>query len=161
MASSRGAWRWQATITMRPCNLSRAFLVTVGLLLLLQGRQAPLELHEIQLNHFSTHEIVAKHASIERTRFSRNTSSPKLSRSQSRYSTLSSLVDGDNVTGNVEFLLDFVIDRFAKTGTTTLTKCFFDKHPEIATPPTEVHLLTEHKPADMVRLLHILKPEKK
>jgi len=146
-----------AHATMRPWHLSRAFLVTVGLLLLLQGRQLPHELHEIELNRKSANEVII---SIEHSRFFFNTSAPELSRGQSRYPPLSSLVQGDNVTGNVEFLLDFVIAGFAKTGTTTLTKRFFDKHPEIAIPPTEVHLLTEHRPADMVRLLHSLKPGK-
>lgn len=81
-------------------------------------------------------------------------------RPQMSYPPLSALLSKDNnVTANVEHLLDFAIVGFAKTGTTELAKRYFMKHPEVAMPPREVQLLSKHEPAaEMVKLLHDLKP---
>lgn len=74
---------------------------------------------------------------------------------------LSSLIMTDsphyNITSNVEFLLDFVIAGFAKTGTTTLARNFFHSHPEIVLPRAEVHLLTKNEPpGKLVQLMYEL-----
>ena len=72
------------------------------------------------------------------------------------YRDINDLVQGEKIIGNVEHLLDFVIAGFAKTGTTTLTKSYFNKHPEISIPLSEIHFLTNHEPVKMVHLLHSL-----
>lgn len=74
------------------------------------------------------------------------------------YPDLNDLVQGEKIIGNVEHLLDFVIAGFAKTGTTTLAKTYFNKHPEISIPLSEIHFLTKHEPAKIVHVLHSLKP---
>jgi len=70
---------------------------------------------------------------------------------------LSSLI-GDkkaNITGNVEFLLDWAIVGHPKTAT-TFTLNWFTSHPEIQTYPYEVHSLQQGKPALLVSQLYNL-----
>ena len=66
---------------------------------------------------------------------------------------LASLVNGDNVTGHVDFLLDFAIIGHAKTAS-SLFQGWLRSHPSIHMDRWEWHALTAHQPAEMVRWLY-------
>ena len=68
---------------------------------------------------------------------------------------LSSLVEGNHVTGNVDFLLHFAIVGHAKTAS-SLFQGWLRSHPYIRMDRWEWHALTTHQPAEMVRLLYNL-----
>lgn len=63
------------------------------------------------------------------------------------------------IIGDVDWLMDFAIIGFAKTGTTMLTR-WLAEQPEIAMHPKEVHFLTTGQPAEMARHLYRLQPAK-
>ena len=63
-----------------------------------------------------------------------------------------------NVTGDVQFLLDFAIVGFGKCGTTALID-WLDAHPEINTIEKEALHLSRHRPALMVQKLYQMKVE--
>lgn len=67
---------------------------------------------------------------------------------------LSKLVQGNEVIGNVSFLLQFAIVGFPKTGTTALMNFLGSQSEMIAIPTKEVHYLTCQRTADMVRFLY-------
>ena len=72
---------------------------------------------------------------------------------------LSSLIREDgNVTGRVDFLLDFAIVGHPKTGTTNLSEWLRSHSGSVHMHPMEVHALTENDPARMVQLLCELPP---
>lgn len=62
----------------------------------------------------------------------------------------------ENVTGNVQSLLDFAIVGFGKCGTTALIN-WLDDHPEINTIPKEALHLSRQRPALMVQKLYQMK----
>ena len=112
-----------------------------------------------------TVEHLSKHVSIKSptAEFGSKTRSQVTRRGKEKdisYPPLSSLVQEKIIIADVDFLLDFAIAGFAKTGTTTLARRYFEKHPEIAIPHDEIYHLKERKPAEMVRLLHRLNPRK-
>lgn len=61
-----------------------------------------------------------------------------------------------NVTGEVQFLLDFAIVGFGKCGTTALID-WLDNHPEVNTIPKEALHLSRHRPALMAQKLYEMK----
>ena len=71
---------------------------------------------------------------------------------------LSSLIRDGNVTGRVDFLLDFAIVGHPKTGTTSLTDWLRLHSDIIHMPAKEVHALTQNDPAQMVEVLYDLPP---
>jgi len=75
------------------------------------------------------------------------------------YPELSSLLsrDGSKIIGNVQHLLDFAIVGFPKTATTTLM-IWISRHPEVQMFSREIHSLKNSNPAELVRLLHSLRP---
>lgn len=160
-------------LTLKLClGKFRCCLVAfVVILSVLQSRNIPYELANLTASRTPTSSGVHKNLSEKRVnKLARPQSGVKLmpiNRPENNsyrpkkipYPPITSLVNGDHVTGKVDFLLDFVIAGFAKTGTTTLVKRFFFKHPEVAMRPQEVNILTLGEPtAKMVRLLHSLKP---
>jgi len=62
----------------------------------------------------------------------------------------------ENVTGNVQSLLDFAVVGFGKCGTTALIN-WLDGHPEINTIPKEACHLSRQRPALMVQKLYQMK----
>jgi len=62
----------------------------------------------------------------------------------------------ENITGNVQSLLDFAIVGFGKCGTTALID-WLDGHPEINTIPKEALHLSRKRPALMVQKLYEMK----
>ena len=64
----------------------------------------------------------------------------------------------ENITGNVQNLLDFAIVGFGKCGTTALIN-WLDDHPEINTIPKEALHLSRQRPALMVQKLYQMKVE--
>ena len=68
---------------------------------------------------------------------------------------LSTLVDGDEVIGDVQFLLDFAIVGHSKTSTTAHMWWLAD-HPEIQMDKKEVNFLNHRDPAGMVRAMYDL-----
>lgn len=63
--------------------------------------------------------------------------------------------NGANITGDVQFLLDFAIIAHPKTGTTEQLK-WISKHEEVQAYPHEVNSLKDGKPAEFVRLMYEL-----
>ena len=64
----------------------------------------------------------------------------------------------ENITGQVQNLLDFAIVGFGKCGTTALIN-WLDDHPEINTIPKEALHLSRQRPALMVQKLYQMKVE--
>ncbi|CAB9513445.1 unknown protein (Partial), partial [Seminavis robusta] len=64
----------------------------------------------------------------------------------------------EDITGDVQFLLDFAIVGFGKCGTTALIN-WLDDHPEINTIPKEALHLPRKRPALMVQKLHQMKEQ--
>jgi hypothetical protein len=72
---------------------------------------------------------------------------------------LDSLVSSPlNVTGDVQFLLDFAIIGFGKCGTSTMMR-WLAAHPQVAAFDHEVWELMQSRPGNLVRLLYLDLPE--
>jgi len=65
-----------------------------------------------------------------------------------------------NITGDVQFLLDFAIIGHAKTGTSALLN-WLCSHEEVQMHYGEKHSLKNNKPAELVSLLYDLPPGKR
>ena len=63
--------------------------------------------------------------------------------------------DGVNITGDVDFLLDYAIIGHPKTAT-TFTNLWFQTHPQVRSFREEITLLSKGYPAEMVKKLHQL-----
>lgn len=81
---------------------------------------------------------------------------PELS-SEKPWPPLSSLVRGSEITGDVQFALDFAIIAHPKTAT-TFTMNWLASHRDIQMHKRELHALQEGKPADLIRLMYELEP---
>lgn len=66
---------------------------------------------------------------------------------------LETLIQGENIVGDVQFLLDFAIVGFGKAGTSTMMD-WLAAHPSVAMFSREVYDLVQQRPAKLVRSLY-------
>lgn len=72
--------------------------------------------------------------------------------------SFSTLIDQhNNITGDVQFLLDFAVIAYAKCGTTTFVQWMSD-HSETLILPNENYALRSGRPVDFVRRMYRLQP---
>lgn len=138
-----------------PRPFVRNILVTVGIAaitLLLLGKQE-------RRASFLPSDTSFRAASIPEGYYSSlSNQSPAPTPTPKPWPALNTLVQGPNITADVQFMLDFAIIAHPKTATTFTMNWLASHDDMIQMYKREIHALQEGKPADLIRLLYDLKP---